>query len=695
MASSPPPSAPLRRRRTLAAGGGLIVLLALLIAWRGGWLTRNRTPPEPPPPGPPPDPRLTYATSYRNVRPGIAYVGSAACAGCHRAITESFRHHPMGRASVPGTELVGEAIGLLPSGQEPLPGTPVLVSWLSRLERYNSPAHDPFLVHGIEHRVELRGSEVVHRETRRDAAGQVVATLEAPVCLAIGSGTRGRTYAIARGDALFQSPISWYSQAARWDLSPGYEHGHTQFERPVTVGCLYCHTNAVEPVDGSANRYRPPLVRGHAIGCERCHGPGELHVASRKRGETFEGRDPTIVNPGDLEPSLRESVCEQCHLQGLIAIPRPGRHWFEYRPGLPYDLFWSVFVPPEELRDPRKSVRTVEQMHASACYRKSAGALGCISCHDPHELPAPEEKAAFYRGRCLQCHADSPGKARSAPHAVHAPGCNEAMAVRRAKADNCVACHMPPLRSSDIAHTANTDHRVPRRPDVPSAPDAAAAAGQDEFPLVHFHRDRRAPGDPGPSRDLGIALALLSMRPPNKEVAQLALSLLGPALKDWPGDLLAQEARANALTTLGQPQEALSVYEAILNQTPAEENILLRAAGLAERLGRQRDAAGYYEQALAINPERATSHTGLARAQAARRAWSAAARELETSLRLDPFDTKARELLVRCYLQIGQHDRARREFTRLLAFDPPQREALRNWFERQARDQVPRSGQRP
>src|SRR5579864_884717 len=34
----------------------------------------------------------------RNVVPGIAYVGSAACTACHRAIVESFRMTGMGRS---------------------------------------------------------------------------------------------------------------------------------------------------------------------------------------------------------------------------------------------------------------------------------------------------------------------------------------------------------------------------------------------------------------------------------------------------------------------------------------------------------------------------------------------------------------------------------------------------------------------
>ena len=38
---------------------------------------------------------------YQNTRPGVAYVGDAACARCHREIAESYRGHPMGRSLAP------------------------------------------------------------------------------------------------------------------------------------------------------------------------------------------------------------------------------------------------------------------------------------------------------------------------------------------------------------------------------------------------------------------------------------------------------------------------------------------------------------------------------------------------------------------------------------------------------------------
>ena len=168
--------------------------------------------------------------------------------------------------------------------------------------------------------------------------------------------------------------------------------------------CLFCHANRVERITSAVNRYRTPVFPDHAaIGCERCHGPGELHI---RRPEVVEGIDVTIVNPAKLEPSLRDAVCEQCHLIGPTRVSRLGTRSEDYRPGLPFSRFWSVFVPAENGSENRFASHA-EQMHASRCFRASEGRLGCISCHDPHVLPAPKERVAYFQTRCLACHSDA------------------------------------------------------------------------------------------------------------------------------------------------------------------------------------------------------------------------------------------------------------------------------------------------
>ena len=279
---------------------------------------------------------------WRNARREVKYVGDEACARCHAEIAETFRHHPMGRSMAPIS--LAPAVG----GDRPV-------------------GSNAFEAGSSEFTIQRSGGREIHRETRHDRRGQVLAQVEAEVKYAVGSGNWGISYLVEHDGRLFESPISWYSQKARWDLSPGYERDNLHFDRPIEATCLFCHANHVEPVAQSVNRYEEPLFRGYAIGCERCHGPGELHV---RRQELVDERDPTIVNPRHLEPRLREAVCEQCHLLGDHRVDRPGRETFDYRPGLATSDFFAIFGRANE---GGKAVGHVEQMRASRCYRESRG----------------------------------------------------------------------------------------------------------------------------------------------------------------------------------------------------------------------------------------------------------------------------------------------------------------------------------
>src|SRR5262249_20761115 len=159
------------------------------------------------------------------------------------------------------------------------------------------------------------------------------------------------------------------------------------------------------------------------------------------------------------------------------------------------------------------------------CFQASAGALGCSSCHDPHRLPAAEEKVAYYAGRCVSCHQNR--------------GCSLPLAARQERGDDCAACHMPRLASSDIIHVAATDHRILRDP-THEAPRRAQGPPREDAPLVPFHPERRRPAAES-DRDLGMALAELASKIPEgrfrKGVTRLALPLLEEVKRTAPDDL--------------------------------------------------------------------------------------------------------------------------------------------------------------
>src|SRR5947209_16605688 len=62
-----------------------------------------------------------------------------------------------------------------------------------------------------------RKGQIVHLAERAGLAA------EYPIAFAIGSGNVGQSYAVQISGAWFESPVSWYAQHQRWDVSPGYE----------------------------------------------------------------------------------------------------------------------------------------------------------------------------------------------------------------------------------------------------------------------------------------------------------------------------------------------------------------------------------------------------------------------------------------------------------------------------------------
>ena len=415
----------LQRRILLAVGLFLGVVIAVAFYAPGFWrsgkgeksspkLTKNT---EKQKPNAVATSKPTSKSPYLNTRPGVKYVGMQACIACHEEEHASFMHTGMGR-SMAEADL----------SREPPDAT------------FDHPAS------GSRYEVRRKDGKMWHREFLLTGGTEEVLLQEHPVKYVTGSGRHSLTYVVEVDGFLVESPITWYTSRSAWGMSPGYDRpNHSGFEREVGEGCLVCHSGQVKAIDKSMHRMQ---ITETTIGCEQCHGPGELHVKrqEQKGGPAAGDVDDTIVNPARLTRELSEAVCQQCHLRAQATVLAKGRTLFDFRPGLrlsDYRQDYELDIPNKEMT----VVGHVEQMHQSRCYQESK-TFSCLTCHGPHGEPEDAKKlAAHYIKVCTSCH--EPASCRV----------SESKRQKESSENDCIACHMP-RTDTDIPHLAFTHHRI-------------------------------------------------------------------------------------------------------------------------------------------------------------------------------------------------------------------------------------------
>ncbi len=275
---------------------------------------------------------------------------------------------------------------------------------------------------------------------------------EEKISYVVGSGQHTNSHIIDMDGYLHQAPITFYTQKGKWDLAPGYEGGHNaRFSRKIETECITCHNGYPEHVKGSLNKYTQVKT---GIDCERCHGPGSIHVAEKKLGQIIDtslGPDYSIVNPRRLSTEQQNNLCQRCHLQG-IAVLQDGKDFFDFLPSQELKQTMSVFMPTFSGSQKHMIMAShVERMKMSACFVNS-GRMSCISCHNPH-ISVKATPSETFNAACKNCHTSS-------------DQCTEQVEVRASKQDNCSGCHMTKNESIDIPHVAVTDHYIRKKPRI-------------------------------------------------------------------------------------------------------------------------------------------------------------------------------------------------------------------------------------
>jgi len=548
---------------------------------------------------------------YLNSAPEVSYVGDGACRACHPAEFASFKRTGMGRSMRPAS--VADELG--PSA---------------------SPATMQAAVPGVSYRVYAQDGKVFQSQAGVDMKRRELFSEAHELAYSVGSGSHGRSYLIWRGEFLFVSPLSHYTSENRWDLSPGHDTGlYRGFTRPAGELCVYCHSS-LQLVPGTSNQFRQPRPGAAAIECERCHGPGQIHVAQRSSGAPPAGAvDRSIVNPAKLDKWLRDDLCNQCHLAGDARVPRPGTRYADFRPGTPLDKVVAIFSVPTAMKGAGlQALGHVDQLHLSRCWTATEGRLGCITCHDPHAEPQGNGAAAFYRQRCLTCHVSQ--------------SCTAATARRRQTQppDNCIGCHMPRLPLTNISHTAFTDHRIPRSGG--STKRSLAAAGLSGNPKLIRETRTAQPGFEQSAEDLRErALAYVQVAGNYPAFAGEGLTLLEGAARLFTRDAEVQAAYGMVLLVSrpGERAEAEAALQRAVDLGSNSADARLRLAGLLVEDGKPDVAVHICQDTVQLNPYSPAALLRLARTYSVLGDHRKAVSTLERLLGFDPGNEAARRAL--------------------------------------------------
>jgi tetratricopeptide (TPR) repeat protein len=362
---------------------------------------------------------------YRNVADHQAeYVGMEACRQCHNQVYETFIQTGM-----------GQSWGIANKAKSAADFSPAkALVYDSIKDFYYKPYWDGDSLAILEYR--LNGKDTVHKRLEK-------------VSYIVGSGQHTNSHIININGYLHQAPITFYTQKGKWDLAPGFEGGmNSRFDRKIELECISCHNGYPGFVEGSLNKYNTIKL---GIDCERCHGPGSLHVNEKKKGEvvdTSKGPDYSIVNPRRLSTEQQNNLCMRCHLQGITVL-NDDKSFFDFKPSQMLKHTMNTFMPSYAGSENHMIMAShVERMKMSNCYIKSEK-MSCITCHNPH-VSVKFTPIDQYNKACASCHTQS-------------QTCTENPAALRQANSNCVQCHMPKNGSIDIPHVAVTDHFIRKK----------------------------------------------------------------------------------------------------------------------------------------------------------------------------------------------------------------------------------------
>ena len=209
---------------------------------------------------------------------------------------------------------------------------------------------------------------------------------------------------------------------------------------------------------------------------------------------------------------------------------------------------------------------------------------------------------------------------------------------------------MPSQDLVEVAHTAMSDHRVPRRPDDAKAPPRNATAA-----LVPFDdaAERVPPRELARAR--GLALASLPGTTKSTRGAQEAISALVPEGVDGSdqrgivaalaGDVEALRGLGQLYASTGRMDAAAACWEGALAADPGDGETMAMLARQMQRGGRLREALAMLDRLISANPALAAVHAQRGAILVALARPDDAIAAVRKSLELDPSSLSVRSFL--------------------------------------------------
>jgi predicted CXXCH cytochrome family protein len=381
--------------------------------------------------------------SRQGFAPDAKFVGSAACATCHRREDALWRgsHHQLAMQRPTSSTVLGD---------------------------FN---HATFSNRGVTSTFFRNGSKFMVRTEGPDGALH-----DYEITYTFGVYPL-QQYLIEMGAGRLQAlGIAWDSRprargGQRWFfLYPGEKitaadsRHWTGLDQTWNFMCADCHsTNVRKNYDARTRTYATRYAEIN-VGCEACHGPGSNHLAWAKKQNDwrkFERDhgltialaersgvswpiDPTTGNPHRSAARTSEheiQMCARCH-------SRRSEIYEDYVHDQPVGDDYRVALLDADLYFPDGQIKGEVYEYGSFIQSKMFQAgVTCSDCHEPHSL----KLRADGNNVCLRCHSGQ--KYDSPTHHFHRIGSLGA---------KCVECHMP--TRTYMVVDARRDHslRIPR-----------------------------------------------------------------------------------------------------------------------------------------------------------------------------------------------------------------------------------------